>query len=142
MDVTTVMTPNPASCTPETPIRDVARLMLENDCGEIPVIDAARRPIGVVTDRDITVRIVAQARDVASARAVDCMSTPVTTVRADNNLADCCEVMETRQIRRVPVVDNDGALVGIVSLADIALAGRDRRTADVVKEVSEPASRH
>ena len=139
MDVKSVMTANPACCTADTPLRDVARMMVDNDCGQIPVVDAANAPIGVVTDRDIAVRIVAEGRDPASCCASDCMTSPVTTIGADSSLAECCERMETSQVRRVPVVAADGSLCGIVSLADVALSGRDQKIAEVVKHVSEPS---
>ena len=138
MDVRTVMTTNPACCNADTPLRDVARMMVDNDCGQIPVVDATNTPIGVVTDRDIAVRIVAEGRDPTSACAADCMTTPVTTVSEGSSLAACCDAMETSQVRRVPVVDANGSLCGIVSLADVALSGRDQETAEVVKQVSEP----
>lgn len=138
MDVTSVMTATPAFCSSDTPLRDVARMMAENDCGLIPVVDASNAPIGVVTDRDIAVRIVAQGIDAKTARAADCMTTPVTTIPEGSTLSECCDVMETKQVRRVPVVDAAGGLCGIVSLADVALAGRDQKIAEVVKHVSEP----
>ena len=141
MDLTSVMTPNPACCTIDTPIQQVARMMLDNDCGEIPVVDESRRPIGVVTDRDIAVRVVAQGRDVNTVTARDCMSTPVVSVDVKAGLSDVLEVMESKQIRRVPVVDQSGALVGIVAQADVALHGRDKKTGNLVEEVSRP-SRH
>lgn len=138
MDIKSVMTADPVCCTADTPLREVARMMVDNDCGQIPVVNAANAPIGVVTDRDIVVRIIAEGRDPSAARAADCMTTPVTTVRSDSSLSDCCETMEREQVRRVPVVAADGSLCGIVSLADVALAGRDQKTAEVVKQVSEP----
>ena len=141
MDVTSVMTPNPACCTVDTPIRQVAQLMVDNDCGEIPVVDESRRPIGVVTDRDIAVRIVAQGRDINTATARDCMSTPVVSVDLKASLADALDVMESKQIRRVPVIDQSGMLIGIVAQADVALHGRDKKTGNLVEEVSKP-SRH
>ena len=134
-----VMTANPACCAGDTPLTEVARMMLENDCGEIPVVEAGR-PIGVVTDRDITVRMVAEGRDTTSACASDCMTTPVTTVPENGSLADCCEAMERDQVRRVVVVDDSGAVCGIVAQADIARTGRDEKTAEVVKQVSVPTS--
>ena len=137
-NVTSVMTGNPACCTAETPLRDVARLMIENDCGEIPVVDDRGAPVGVVTDRDITVRIVAEGRDTMNATASDAMSSPAQTVREDSSLKDATALMESSKIRRVPVVDANGKLTGIVSVADIALAGKDNQTAQVVKQVSEP----
>ena len=141
MNVVSVMTPNPACCTAQTPLRDVARMMLDNDCGQIPVVDDAQRPIGVVTDRDIAVRVVAEGRNTNDATAADAMSSPVRTVSTDTSLKDCVCLMEADQIRRVPVVDTSGRLTGIVSIADLALAGKDEATAEVIKEVSEP-TRH
>ena len=140
-NVTSVMTANPACCTAETPLRDVARMMIDNDCGEIPVVDDRGVPVGVVTDRDITVRIVAEGRDTMNATAQDCMSTPAKTVREDSTLKDATSLMESAKIRRVPVVGDGGKLTGIVSLADIALAAKDKLTVDVVKNVSEPGSK-
>lgn len=138
MDVRSVMTATPAFCTTNTPLLDLARMMVDNDCGLIPVVDATNAPVGVVTDRDIAVRIVAKGRDAQSACAADCMTTPVTTIGEDSTLAECCDAMENHQVRRVPVVDAAGSLCGIVSLADVALCGRDQKTAEVVKHVSEP----
>jgi len=137
-NVTSVMTANPASCTADTLLREVARMMIENDCGEIPVVDAAGKPVGVVTDRDITVRIVAEGRDTMSATAGDAMTQPAKTVREDSSLKDATALMESAKIRRVPVVDASGKLAGIVSLADVALSGKDNQAAEVVKQVSEP----
>jgi CBS domain-containing protein len=142
MTVVSVMTPNPACCTATTPLRDVARMMLEHDCGQIPVVDESQRPIGVVTDRDIAVRVVAEGRNSNDATAADAMSMPVRTVTTETSVADCVCVMEADQIRRVPVVDADGKLAGIVSIADLALSGKQEATAEVVKEVSEPTTRH
>ena len=137
-NVTSVMTANPACCAADTALREVARMMIDNDCGEIPVVDAQGVPVGVVTDRDITVRIVAEGRDTMNATASDAMSAPVQTVREDSSLKDATKLMEAAKIRRVPVVDAKGKLTGIVSVADLALAGKDAQTAEVVKEVSEP----
>lgn len=135
--VSTVMTRNPATCKVNTPVREIARTMLGNDCGQIPVIDDRGRPLGVVTDRDIAVRIVANGGD-GTATAGEAMTTPVRTVRANDELKDCVRMMEEAQVRRVPVVDDAGRLAGIVALADIALAGKSRATAEVVREVSAP----
>jgi len=142
MTVNNVMTAHPACCTGDTPLREVARMMVENDCGEIPVVDSrdSGRPVGVVTDRDIAVRMVAEGRDTNAACASDCMSSPVTTVPESASLADCARAMEQNQIRRVVVVDDSGAVCGIVAQADIALAGRDRTTGEVVEQVSRPTA--
>jgi CBS domain-containing protein len=138
MSVQSIMTPNPACCTVSTPLQDVAKLMLDNDCGQIPVVagDGSRTPIGGVTDRDIVVRLVAQGSNPVGATARDAMSTPCVTVTCDTSVKECCEVMEASQIRRVPVVDAQGDLCGIVALADVAMSGQDAKTVEVVKEVS------
>ena len=139
MTVQTVMTANPASCSPTTRLVDVAALMKEFDCGQIPVVaeDGSGKPVGVVTDRDIAMRMVAKGVNPVEAIARDCMSSPCITVSIDTSLASCCEVMEESKIRRVPVVDSSGRLCGIVSLADIARCATPKATAEVVKEVSE-----
>ncbi|MDQ3286788.1 MAG: CBS domain-containing protein [Pseudomonadota bacterium] len=138
--LSTVMTSDPAVCTPQTPLRDVARMMSRNDCGEIPVVESeqSRKPVGVVTDRDITIRVVAEGRDITSAVASDAMTSPVTTVRQDADFDEVCDLMEKEQIRRIVVVDNRGDVCGIVAQADIARTGREDETADLVREVSEP----
>jgi CBS domain-containing protein len=135
------MTSNPATCNVNTLVRDVAQMMIEHDCGQIPVTDDQGRLLGVVTDRDIAVRVVARGGD-GTATAGDAMTSPVKTVRADSELKDCVCLMEEAQVRRVPVVDESGKLAGIVALADIALAGKSRATAEVVKEVSAPPASH
>lgn len=143
MDVTSVMTPNPVCCTRDTPLRDVANMMVDHDCGQIPVVESKddRTPVGVVTDRDIAIRIVAEGRDANASTAGDAMSTPCKTVTTSTTLKDCVCLMEAERVRRVPVVDADGKLAGIVSIADIALAGKDAATAEVVTKVSEPTGK-
>ena len=138
MELDTVMTANPATCRPDTPLRQVATMMLENDCGMIPVVDEAGAPLGVVTDRDIAVRAVAAGKDVTRCSAGDYMTSPVRSVPMDTSLADVCAAMESAQVRRLPVVDGDGRLCGVVAQADIALNANRERTAEVVREVSKP----
>lgn len=140
MQVKDVMTADPACCTPETSLTDVANLMVENDCGEIPVLDSedSKVPIGAVTDRDIVCRVVAKGFNPGEKSAADCMSTPVVTVTKETTVEDCCRLMEEKMIRRVPVVDENGACCGIVALADIARQGQQGIAGQVIKEVSEP----
>ncbi len=142
MDLTSVMTPNPATCSPDSSLREVALLMVQNDCGEIPVVDPSQRLLGVLTDRDIVVRAVAKSLDTNTVRVSEIMTAPVTSVTVDAGLSDVIQVMETRQIRRVPVIDKDGRLIGIIAQADIALTGSDRKTGNVVEEVSRPGIQH
>ena len=130
------MTANPACCKPETPLDQVAKLMVQHDCGEIPVIDAAEQVVGVVTDRDIVVRIVADGKNPMACTAETCMSQLVVTVPADAPLKDVLSTMEKHQIRRVPVVDERGHCVGMISQADLAWTGGARDVATLVREVS------
>jgi CBS domain-containing protein len=136
-----VMTPDPACCTPNTTLDDVAKLMAQHDCGEIPVIDPADRIIGVVTDRDIVCRVVAQGKNPMAYTAENCMSDPVITVNADATIAEVVATMEKHQIRRVPVVDKNDSCVGIISQADISWTGDPRAVAELVREVSRDTGR-
>jgi CBS domain-containing protein len=133
-----VMSEDPACCTVRTPLREVAEMMITNDCGEIPVCDEARKPIGVVTDRDIVCRLFARGYDPFAATAKDCMSRPVITCTADTSIEDCARFMERHQVRRMPVLDGSGAVCGIVSQADLARKGPQPITAQLVEQISEP----
>ncbi len=110
--------------------------MVQNDCGEIPVVDASNQLIGVVTDRDIVCRVVAQGKNPIAHVAESCMSQPVITVRADSPLDAVVATMEKHQIRRVPVVDERGCCAGIIAQADVARVGREPAVAGLVREVS------
>lgn len=134
-----IMTEEVAFCTPETPLGEVARLMCDHDCGEIPVIDneESLRPIGVITDRDITCRLVAAQKNPLEYRASDCMSSPCVTVFEEEDVRECCRLLEENQIRRIPVVDEQGCCCGIVAQADLALQDL-RKAAGVLHEVSRP----
>ena len=131
-----VMTSNPACCTPETPLEQVAKLMIQHDCGEIPVIDSAEQVVGVVTDRDIVCRTVAQGKNPLAYTAEICMSDPVITVFEDTALAEVLATMEKHQIRRLPVVDNEGRCAGMISQSDVAWIGGEHQVAELVREIS------
>ena len=130
------MTPDPACCRPHTMLDQVAKMMVQYDCGEIPVIDMTDRPIGVVTDRDIVCRMVAEGRNPMAYPAQTCMSEAVVTVHADAPIGDVVSTMERHQVRRVPVVDEQGVCVGIIAQADVAFVGRSGQVADLVRQVS------
>lgn len=140
MHVQDIMTKNPACCTPATKLQDVARTMVEHDCGCVPVVESQEtlKPVGVITDRDITCRTVAQGKNPLEMTAGDCMSSPVMTVTPETSVEDCCADMEQNQVRRVPVVDATGGCCGIVAQADIAKAVPRQEMAKVVQEVSQP----
>jgi CBS domain-containing protein len=117
-----IMTADPVCCTPETSLQDVAQMMIDTDCGALPVTDSeeSRTPIGVITDRDIVARAVSQGKDLRVMTASDCMSTPCVTVDVDSSMDECVETLEGSLIRRVPVIDEDGECCGIIAQADIA----------------------
>jgi len=131
-----VMTSDPACCSPTTTLDEVAKLMAHNDCGEIPVVGSSDQIVGVVTDRDIVCRVVAEGRNPAAYTAETCMSGPVVTVRADMPLEQVMNTMEEHQIRRVPVVDEKDSCIGIISQADVSRTARSREVAELVREVS------
>jgi CBS domain-containing protein len=131
-----VMTPDPACCSPTTTLDEVAKMMIQNDCGEIPVIDSSDQVIGVVTDRDIVCRVVAEGKNPMAYTAETCMSEPVVTVTADTRLDDVLSTMEKHQIRRIPVVDERGGCVGIIAQADLAWVEPQAEVAELVREVS------
>ena len=138
MDVRTVMTRNPVVATGSTYLKEVARMMLDNDVGEIPIVDDGK-PVGVVTDRDIVIRLVAYGQDPTQVRAEDCMTSPAITLGQDAELKSCAELMARERVRRIPIVDAQGRVCGIVALADL-----ERRTdtrsmkAEVSRHVSQP----
>jgi CBS domain-containing protein len=132
-----VMTPDPARCTPNTSVEDVARMMVQNDCGEIPVVDTDDRVIGVVTDRDIVCRVVAEGKNPMGYTAEACMSESVVTVDEGAPLEEVIAMMETHQIRRVPVIADGGRCTGIISQADLARTEPEHEVAELVREVSQ-----
>jgi CBS domain-containing protein len=141
MQVREIMTTNPACCTADASLEEVAKAMVEHDCGEIPIIRSSsdKSLLGVVTDRDIVCRLVAQGINPVDEAAEACMTSPVVSVRESTPLEDCAKLMEDKQIRRVPVVNGGGMICGIVSQADIAKNASRKITADLVKDVSQPA---
>jgi len=139
MQVQQIMTKDPAFCLADTRLADVARLMTERDCGQIPVVESetSMRPIGVVTDRDIVVRAMAQGRDPMGMTARDVMSSPAVTVQPETKIEECCQLLQDAQVRRVPVVDERGSCCGMVSQADIAQHVPEKMTGQVVRAVSK-----
>lgn len=135
MKVRDIMTTKPACCDLEATIQEAAELMVEHDCGEIPVLDGERKPVGVITDRDIVCRAVAAG--VSSDEPVrNIMSRPVVTTMAETELSACCDAMEQNMIRRMPVVDNMGECCGMIAQADIAQAAPQRLAGHLVRDIS------
>ena len=142
MEIRQIMTQNPACCTPDSTLAEVARMMRDNDCGLIPVVNnmSDMKPVGTLTDRDITIRTLADNRDPMSLKASDVMTADIATVTPETSLEECFDVMEDREIRRVLVVDSQGKCCGIVAQADIVQSGVNPIRANrVIREISESA---
>jgi CBS domain-containing protein len=144
MRVAQIMTPDPACCTPESTAQDAATLMKENDCGSIPVVENMdkRRLVGTVTDRDLAVRGLANGRG-PDTSVRELMTYDPITSSPDDEVEIVREVMVSQQVRRVPVVDANRALVGIVAQADLARedgAASDQEVGRIVEAISDPRS--
>lgn len=139
MKVKEIMTAVPAVCGPDTPLEEVARTMVGRDCGAIPVVNTGdQRVAGIITDRDIVVRAVAEGRNPMTLTASACMTSPVFTIDENASLDDCTDLMESKKVRRVPVVSANGALVGIVAQADVARHASRKEAGELVRDVSAP----
>ena len=138
MKVKEIMTADPACCTPASTLQEAAQLMVDHDCGEIPVVESLDTyiPIGVVTDRDMVCRTIAKGLNPLEQQVSDCMSTPLISVQPDDTLDKCYQVLEENQIRRVPVVDDAGKICGIVALADIAERASRADSGEILQQVS------
>jgi CBS domain-containing protein len=137
MQVKDIMHRGVAIAAPETPIARLAAVMRDEDVGALPVLDHGEI-IGMVTDRDITIRGLAEGRDIESLCARDVMSGDVACCREEEPTAEAVKLMETRRIRRMPVIDRAGELVGMLSLGDIAQSHRP----DLMEEVVEAVAAH
>jgi CBS domain-containing protein len=141
-----LMTEDPEVVTADATLADAARRMRDLNVGIIPVVesDDNRRLRGVITDRDIAVRAVAEGKDAAKTKVADCMTSDLETCNKNDSVADVMRVMQREQVRRVPITDRDGRLVGIVAQADLAVdyldvqPGRKREVARTLRSVSEP----
>ena len=139
MRVKEVMSKNPVCCQPQTSLQEAARLMADNDCGALPVVqkDGRAEPVGIITDRDITCRIVAQGKNPLQARVADAMSPSPMTVSANADLEECKERMEQSRVRRVIVVDDEGSVCGMIAQADIAESSSPEEAGEMVREISQ-----
>jgi CBS domain-containing protein len=135
-----IMTKDLVTCTPENTIVEVARLMKTEDIGPVLIVDneQSKTLIGIVTDRDIVVKAIADGQDVNTTRVGDVMSKKLVTCRADDDVDVAMKAMAQFQLRRIPVVEENMRLVGIISQADLATrVDAPERTGEVVKEISE-----
>ena len=132
-----VMTTNPECVSEKDSIQDVARIMKDKDTGVVPVVDG-KKIIGLITDRDIVVRGIAEGRDLSSARVTELMTKSVRSVKEDAPLNEVLDLMSRAEVRRVPVVNGQNELVGIVSLGDIASnTNQDNRVGKAVEDISQ-----
>jgi CBS domain-containing protein len=131
------MTTDPTSVVADNPVVEAARIMKEKDVGIVPVVEGGRL-VGTVTDRDIAVRVVAEGKDPHSVRVREIASTDVVTVDPQQDLDEALRLMASHQVRRLPVVEEGGKLVGIVAQADVAREANDKQTGELVEEISQP----
>jgi len=135
-----VMTPNPVCCLPTDSVTRAAELMKRENVGPIPVIEneQTRKLVGIITDRDMVMKVIAEGRDASATLVESVMTRKVVSCRADDNLRKAMALMSDRQLRRITVVDKKNVILGIISQADIATRGdRPEKTAEVVKDISQ-----
>ncbi|HEX8942306.1 MAG TPA: CBS domain-containing protein [Gemmatimonadaceae bacterium] len=145
MKIQDIMTKDPSCVTPDATVREAAQVMKREDVGIVPVVngDADKRLVGIVTDRDIAIRCVADGKD-GSCRVRDVMSADdLATCSFGDDVEQVMDAMRTEKVRRIPIVDERGSLVGIVSQADVLRKTRDmNRAGETIEEISEPGGRH
>ncbi len=129
-----LMTANPATCKPSATVSEAAKTMASEDVGPVPIVEGDRL-VGMVTDRDLVVRVLAEGRDPGSTTLGEIASSDLVTVQPDSDLEEATRLMQQHQVRRLPVVE-DGRLVGIVAQADIARALEEEHTGEVVEQIS------
>jgi CBS domain-containing protein len=130
------MSSNPRTVEPGATVVEAARVMKEADTGIVPVVEGDRI-VGTVTDRDVAIRVVAEGKDPQSTTVGEVASKDVVTVEPQQGLDEALRLMAKHQVRRLPVVEDDGTLVGIVSQADVAREASDEQTGEVVEEISK-----
>jgi CBS domain-containing protein len=144
MKIQDIMTKDPSTVTPDATVREAAQVMKREDVGIVPVVDGQdRKLVGVITDRDIAVRCVADGKN-GDSRVSEVMSSGrIATCRENEDVNRAMDAMRTEQVRRIPIVDERGSLVGIVAQADIVRKTTDdSRAEDTIEQISEPGGRH
>ena len=131
-----VMTSNPSTIEPDKNVVEAARIMKQENAGVVPVTENGRLT-GMVTDRDIAIRVVAEGKDPQSTAVREVASTDLVTIDPQQDLDEALRLMAKHQVRRLPVVEEDGRLVGVVAQADVAREGDDTQTGQVVQEISD-----
>jgi CBS domain-containing protein len=131
-----VMTSRVCSIDADKPVAYAAKMMRDEDVGLAPIVEGDRL-VGTLTDRDIAVRVVAEGRDPQSTTVLDVASTDLVTVDPQQDLDEALRLMAQHQVRRLPVVEEDGRLVGVLAQADVARQADDRKTGEVVERISQ-----
>ena len=129
------MTPNPTAITPDTTAREAAQTLKTENIGSLPIVEDGRL-VGVITDRDLALRVIAEGRD-ANTPVGEIASKDLVTIDPQQSLEEAVRLMAERQVRRLPVVEEDGRLAGVLAQADIAQAGHDQLTGEVVQQISQ-----
>lgn len=141
MKCSDVMTKNPKTCAPTDIVEQAAQLMKSEDVGPIPIVGDNGKLEGIITDRDIVLKVVAEGRDPKTTKLSEVMTTDLISCTLDGDVEEMLDLMEDNQVRRIPVVDASGRLVGIVSQADIATRlDEPDKTAELVEDISKAAA--
>lgn len=133
-----VMTERPRAVTPQTSVREAARLMEEEDVGSLPVVEEGVRLVGIVTDRDVALRVVGGGLDPEATPVAEVASTEVVTLSPEDDLDEALGLMARAQVRRLPIVVRENELVGMLAQADIARVGKEKSTGEVIEAISQP----
>jgi CBS domain-containing protein len=138
-----IMTEDPVCCLPGDTVDQAAQLMKDDDVGSIPVVadQKTKRLLGIITDRDLAIKVVAEARQISAVTVEEVMTRDPVTCHAEDNLDEAIDAMEMHQVRRIPVVNDNKQIIGIIAQADIATRAREpETTAEVVEEISKSAT--
>lgn len=138
MQASDIMTTNPRYCSPRDSLQGVAKIMRDADIGEIPVVDEQKKPVGVITDRDIVVRCVAEGESLDTCLVDTYMTAPAVSLPEDASVEDIANAMAKEAIRRIPITDKQGKLCGIVAQADLEYSAARSQKEKVSKSVSVP----
>ena len=135
-----VMSDRPRAVTPQTSVRDAARLMEEEDVGSLPVVDQGARLVGILTDRDIAVRVVGRGSDPEETSVGDVASSDIVALTPEHDLDDALTLMAREQVRRLPIVANENELVGMLAQADVAIKAKAKQVGETLEQISQPGS--
>ena len=134
--ISELMSSNPCAIEADKPVAYAARMMKDEDVGLAPIVEGDRL-VGTLTDRDIVTRVVAEGRDPQSVAVREVASTDLVTIDPQQDLGEALQLMARNQVRRLPVVEEDGRLIGVVAQADVAREAKDKQTGELVEEISK-----